>query len=495
MKRYILEIVVFCTGAVVMVLEIVGSRIMAPYLGNSLIVWTSLIGIILACLSFGYWWGGRLADKNANSTQLANLILLAAIFTALIAWYKTPVLSILGSYFSNIQFASVIGALALFGLPSILLGTVAPYAIVLKLNKVDQAGATSGRLYAISTVGSIVGTFAAGFFLIAFFGVTKILFLLALVLLFASALLRYPKINKLTLILVAALLVSIYVSGVLNAFAAAEGTVVIDTQYNHVIVQDGFNKDNKPARYLVTNIGEAQSGIFLDSPNELVFDYTYYYRLADHFTFVNKGLMLGGAGYTYPRDFLREHSNATIDVVEIDPGMTKIAKQYFELKNNERITIYHQDGRIFLNQNNKKYDAIYMDAFSAHYMLPPHLTTKEAVQKMSDSLEPNGVVIVNTVSALSNDKSSFLKAEYRTYKEVFPQVYLFPVSGINDRNVIQNVMIVALKSIEPVKFKSNNPKIQELLDNRLTSELPSDLPVLTDELAPVEYYVNELVRD
>jgi predicted membrane-bound spermidine synthase len=154
-----LGVIVFLCGAVVMILEMVGSRILAPYLGTSIVVWTSLIGIILGCLSIGYWWGGQLADENPSYRSLSLIILLAGLFVATIALSKSYVLELLQRHAGTIHLGATLGTLLLFAPPSILLGMVSPYAVRLKMRDLRDSGRTVGNLYAISTMGSIFGTF------------------------------------------------------------------------------------------------------------------------------------------------------------------------------------------------------------------------------------------------------------------------------------------------------------------------------------------------
>jgi len=204
--------------------------------------------------------------------------------------------------------------------------------------------------------------------------------------------------------------------------------------------------------------------------------------------------MLGGAGYSFPKDFLLHYEKQqTIDVVEIDPEVTELAKQYFDLKENPRLTIYHEDGRVYLNRTLNKYDVIFGDAFSSHYSLPYQLTTKEAVEKKFDILNKDGVVILNIISSIQGEKGEFLRAEYATYKSVFPQVYLFPVNHPTDGYKVQNIILVALKSKESPNLDSNDPVLKEYLDHLWEKEIQIDVPVLTDDHTPVEYYIYKTI--
>ena len=172
---------VFLCGAALMIIELTGSRILAPFLGTSLVVWTSLIGIILASLSLGAWWGGILADRRPSARLLGRIVLLAAWATAAIGLSKSWVLPFLQGA-GSLHVTAIVATLVLFAPASVLLGMVAPFAVRLQLADTEAAGRTAGSLYALSTIGSIAGTFLAGFVLIAWVGSTAILFITAAVL-------------------------------------------------------------------------------------------------------------------------------------------------------------------------------------------------------------------------------------------------------------------------------------------------------------------------
>lgn len=189
MKKLFLEITVFVCGAVVMAFEIIGSRMLGPYVGTSIFVWTSIIGVILLSLSLGYLSGGRIADKNPRFTILSLIILLSGVFITFSTLIKDAVLEFLLENIYDIKIISVISSLILFSIPSILLGMVSPFAVRLKIKNLAKSGSTVGNLYAISTVGSITGTFLAGFYLIPGFRITNILYLFSITLVIISALL------------------------------------------------------------------------------------------------------------------------------------------------------------------------------------------------------------------------------------------------------------------------------------------------------------------
>lgn len=479
-NKYRLELIVFLAGLSVMVLELDGSRILAPYLGTSLYVWTSIIGIILGALSLGYFLGGKLADKKPSFKTLSIILLLAAVSIGIIGLVKEPFLKLIQNEISDIRIGSIIATIILFVIPSVLLGMISPYAVKLKIETLARSGQTVGNLYAISTIGSIVGTFLAGFYLIPAMGNTKILYLIAIILLMA-ALISYSRF----LIVKSLIIILIFLSSFGIFYEKTEAkTIDLDSQYNRILISEGIDQETgRPARYIYTDPFGTQSAMFTDKDDDLVFRYTKYYRLIDHFFPKSKNvLMIGGGAYSYPKDYLGKHEG-NIDVVEIDPKFTELARQYFNLTDNPRLSIIHEDGRIFLNKTDKKYDAILIDAFKS--LTPPwQLTTKESVSKMSAALDDNGVVIANVVSALEGEKAEFLQAEFATFKSIFPQVYFFQVYKM-DSELPQNLILVALKNAQKPSFQSSNKELDDYLKNLYTGEIDSG-QILTDNFAPVE---------
>ncbi|HPI67044.1 MAG TPA: fused MFS/spermidine synthase [bacterium] len=491
-KNYVLEIAVFVCGAVVMIFELVGSRVLGPYFGTSIFVWTGLIGIILGSLSIGYYWGGKIADKKTEIKILSLIILLSAVTIGLINFFKDFLLTFLQLSIENIKISTVIASIILFSPPSVLLGMVSPYAAKIKLNNLNTSGSVIGNLYALSTAGSIVGTFFSGFYLIPHFGTSKLLIILALVLIVTSVALTIKNISKIKLLVLMLIIMNLLIFNFFNKKIQNNNFVDIDTAYNRVWIYNRNDpKTNKSIRIMGIN-NENHSAMFLDS-DELVNQYTKYFHLAKHFNpGFKKTLMLGGAGYSYPKEFLIKYPEATMDVVEIDSKITELAKKYFNLRDDPRLTIYHEDGRMFLNRTSKKYDVIWGDAFASRHSLPYNLTTKEAVKKKYNLLNEGGVVVLNIISALAGEKSDFLKAEYKTYKAVFPQVYLFPVNKPSDDDVVQNIILIALKTNSPQDFNDPDQELNNYLQHRWMREVNLEkIPILSDDFAPTDYYISK----
>lgn len=496
LSKYVLEIIVFISGAVVMILELAGSRILAPYLGTSIYVWTSLIGIILGSLSLGYFWGGKLADKKPDFKTFSFLLLMAALLVGIVGLIQSPVLRGIERFVPDIRVGAVVAATLLFAPASIFLGTVSPFAVRLKIKDVSQAGSTAGRLYAISTVGSIFGTFLAGFFLISFFGSSRILIFLAGLLFLLSLLACYRKVPK---SLQAGRFFTALVLGasfVHTTFMQHPGHLDIDTSYNRIIIEEMIDQTTQnPIRVLRTDHSWGQSVVFTQEPDRLYFAYNRFYRLAEHFLqHRNRALLIGGGAYTFARDYLNRNPAGHIDVVEIDPQFTILAKKYFFLQDDPRITSVHDDGRTYLNRTSRIYDVIYLDVFKSAVSLPFQLTTLETFSVMSDRLEDKGALLANFFTPITGEDGRFFRAAFWTLRQIFPRVYAFPIQEPEDGGSIQNVIVVALKSEDIPVFSSDDQEHAAYLSHLWKEEIPRDVPLLTDDFAPVEHYLAEVIK-
>jgi len=487
-----LSVIVFIAGAVVMVLELIGSRILAPYLGTSIYVWASLIGIILGALTIGYYLGGQFSKNNPSLEFLTKILILAGLVILFITIIKEPIL--LFSYQLGSKVGSIISTLILFALPSLILGMVSPYAIRLKINDVAGSGKVAGNLYALSTIGSIFGTFLAGFYLIPTFGSTQMLYGLSFILIL-TALLVGKKIFKLTLLLI------IVILGIETNFLPSKFIYETDSAYNHIRVADAnFGPNQDPIRILL--LATESHSVKYKNSNKLFASYQKAYQLDNIFKpDIKTALTLGGGAYISPLDFLKRFPEAKMTVVEIDPKVTAVAKEYFDLEDDPRLNIIHEDARVFLNKNLIKYDVIYGDTFSSYFSIPFQLTTTEAVEKIYNSLSDDGLFILNLIASLEGKKSTFFKAEYNTIKKIFPQVYVFPVwyQQGKDLSKYQNIVLIATKdknrlTLNELELKAS-PEQKELLKLLWPKQIESfeSTPILTDEFAPVDYYMSKML--
>ncbi len=490
-RQGLLDVTVFVCGGVVMTYEIIGSRVLSPFIGASTYVWTSLIGVILGSLSLGYWLGGRLADRRPDIRILASVIFVAGGLISLTVLIKEIALSFVASAPVGIELRSLLASLLLFAPASICLGFVTPYAVKLRMLSLADAGKTVGRLYALSTVGSIFGTFLAGFVLIPFFGSVRTLYGLSALLLILSLFLVPFVISRIKIGVIVVFLFSI-VSNEASVMLLRQANDLhdIDTEYSRVqVFRTTDPRTGRPIEALATDPYFTQSAMFFDS-DEHVFDYSRYYHLTRHFKpDFREVLVIGGAGYSVPKDFLLRYERVNIDVVEIDPQMTQIAERFFNLKEDPRLNITHEDGRTFLRRTEPAmYDAILMDAFGSLFSVPYQLTTVEAVTEMRRTLRVDGIVIFNLGSSIEGPASRFLHAELATYRAVFPNVYLFKVNADYADERLQNLMIVATTSPATMDLSSADSEIASLLSHVYPAEPRTDAAIITDDQAPVEYY-------
>lgn len=497
MKKYRFEIILFVVNAVYMILELVASRVLSPYFGNTNLVWTSVIGIILLSSSIGNYIGGILADKKKIVEKLKTVLIFSFVSVMFIPFIETPIILSVSKIFSDIKIGAIMSTILLFFIPSLLIGVLSPIILKLKIDSIENVGKTSGKISAIATIGGIIGTFLGGFYLIPNFGSVHILFVLALVLLYLLPLVEW-KLDKKTIIVVVLITFISLIVMLYNMDMNSEtgklvleskenvGAVSYDTQYGRVLIYNAY-KNDEPVRVLNIDSGfESLTYIDEEKRNDLVLSYTQYYDLMFNANIdIKDTLLIGGAGYSYPKHYISKNLDKNMDVVEIDGEITEIAKEYFylndliedyNLNENKRLGLITDDGRTYLNNNDKKYDAILNDAFSGSTPAKT-LTTKEAIERIKESLNENGLYLTNVISSLEGENSKFIKAIINTLKQVFKNVYLVPCQTI-DVDTVQNNMVIA--SDDELKFDKLYQYVIE--ENEI---------VLTDDYCPVDTLVPE----
>ena len=486
MKKYSLEITVFLSGALTMMLELIAARVLSPYVGSSNLIWTTIIGIMLTSMSIGYWFGGKMADKNKENDIkiLSNYLLISAIATSIIPILEVVFIDVLSQLSSNLIFVAIICATVTFGIPSFLLATVSPIAVKIKNNNMDHIGATSGKISSLSTIGSIFGTFFAGFILIPNLGVRNIILGCSILLWILSVYLFNKKDKKYYILMIAELLIIIglnVLGGYLFQVRNPEITRDVDSEYSRIWVT---NLDVGETTYKTLQVDTGLESYINQETGEMGATYLYYYDLFEYYNKeANDALMIGGAAYTYPMHYLKKYQNKTIDVVEIDEKMTQIAEEEFGLdKNNPNLGLITQDGRSYLNYNEKKYDTVFIDAFKG-LNAPFELTTYEAMQKVYNSLDENGTVITNIISAIEGDDADFIKYEYSTYKAIFDDVKVFQVNPNHSDDEEQNLILVGIKGNGNINTDKEE-EYGELLSNEI-KDFTSDKPIITDDYAPI----------
>lgn len=489
LSKYTLQITALITGGVIMVLEIVGSRVLAPNLGSSTFIWTSLIGVVMASLSLGYYLGGVLADKRADHKILSLILLISGMLILATNIFKASILQLFTTLNLDVRWTALFASLLIFAPASTFMGMVTPYLVKLNLKNLDNSGQTVGNLYAISTAGSIIGTFLTGYYLLAAFGTTNILFLLSVIMVLLSLMVSVKERLALRIVILLTIIFAAVFSTQWSKAIAKNNYIDEDTQYSRVIIHER-SWGKRPTRMLTQN-GTLSSAIYLDG-DDYVFNYNRYFNLAPALNpeFENT-LMLGGAAYTYPTGFLAEFPHARIDVVEIDPKITEYAKKYFGLEESPRIRIFHEDARVFLNKNKTKYDIIFVDAFGDLHTIPFHIITQESIQKMKDSLNENGIVAINIISSLEGKREDMIRAAYNTFKSVFTEVYVYKVYENTPVTIAQNLILIA--SNKPLNLDANTYEspISDYMKTRWNKGIERrDSYILTDDYAPIEHLVH-----
>ncbi|MDY6764329.1 MAG: fused MFS/spermidine synthase, partial [Halobacteria archaeon] len=385
-----------------------------------------------------------------------------------------------------VRFSALIPVVLLFGPPVYLLGFITPYAA--QLSEKESKGEASGQIFAVGTIGSIIGAFGTTFFLIPWLNVEVIKLVFGVLLILGSVIVVGPDISRRIpfkhSVLVLVLLLGAFVGNSYGVTTLGDTVYKTQTPYQNLKVVDDGN-----VRTLYLD-GQPQSAMYLDRPYRHVFDYTRYFHIPLLMTDdVDRVLFIGGGGFTGPKIFAKKY-NVTVDVVEIDPEVIRVAKEYFRVNESEKLRIYNMDGRRFLETTEKEYDLIILDAYRKD-KVPFHMTTKEFMDLAYDKLDDDGILFANLISAPSGPGSKFYRAEYKTISQVFPRVYSFPTSNTE---FVQNIELIATKS--PRKITQ-----EELMERNRERDIGIDLsyeigfyrsnvdtsgvPVLRDGKAPV----------
>ncbi|MCA1669968.1 MAG: fused MFS/spermidine synthase, partial [Thermomicrobia bacterium] len=493
---------------------------LAPFFGTSLFIWANLIGLTLIYLSIGYAVGGRIADRWPHISLLYGITAVAAFVTGLIPVLAQPILAKSLTAFVAVSlggfYGSLVGTLVLFAVPVTLLGCVSPFAIRLALASVSGAGNTSGSLYALSTVGSIVGTFVPTFLLIPRIGTFRTFYLFAIVLLVVSliGLFRAPRTDNRTRLLVAAAVLLVLMLGV-AAFGhrgfvrpVEGGRQIIwqgESAYN--FIQVGRNPANG-ANELYLNEGHAIHSLYY--PGDAIqplsngpWDYfavAPFFQANERLAAIKDVCIIGLAGGTVAQRMDQIYgAGVKIDGVEIDPKIVEVARQFFNL-DASHVNVIVQDGRYYMRTTNKRYDVIAADAYHQPY-IPFQLTTQEFFREAYDHLNDNGTFIVN--AGRSNTDFRLVNVISDTMRSVFPNVYLI------DTPAFTNTMVIGTKNpttlanfaanINAVRQTDPNSALVTLgdaaiKDGHLREAVPGP-QIFTDDLAPVEDLIDRILLD
>ena len=492
MNRYLFG-TVFLTGASVLILEVAAVRILTPYYGSSLHVFSSVLTVILAALSVGYWYGGARADARQSIDELYTLITSSGVLVLALLLIATIVLPKFGLIFP-ISFGPLIFSFILFFLPAFILGIVSPYIIKLQsvYTPAEEIGSVVGKTFFWGTMGSIVGSIASGFWLIPMIGVELSITFVSIILISVGVVtplfLNRPLRKRWGIGALTAVLIFGSCLYILTIQRASTFVHQSNGLYSSIIIRD-TTIYGKPARLLNRDTNNS-SAIFLDT-KDLVFDYTQFANLYSTLKpDARKMLMLGGGAYTIPRSIVASDPQIEIDVVEIEPTLFTLAQEYFDLSDTSRITNYTQDARVFLTQTDTEYDVIFVDLFSTNLAAPFHLTTFEYYTLLHDHLTEGGVLILNYVGKPKVESPSLTGSVIKTLVSVFPDMQGFM---INPKHITrsQNIMFVAQKNTSlgnlPESLPAHSaPLILEEMKLDLSIYASNEEYLLTDDHAPIE---------
>ncbi|MCX7699138.1 MAG: fused MFS/spermidine synthase [Candidatus Goldbacteria bacterium] len=406
----------FIIGAVILILEILGTRIIAPYYGSSIFVWASLIGITLVSLAIGYFLGGFFADKYKKPDLMYIFIFTGATWMIILPYIAKPVISM--TDFLGLRLGTFVSSVILFAIPLLLFGTVSPYLVKLCANDTNNIGITAGILYGISTIGSFIGAILTGFFLIPFLGINLIINISGSILILL-VIIWYIYIKEKKIILFILLIFFIRFVATTTPQPESRGKLLFekDGHYGKIKVVD-YN--NYRAFFID---GALQSMYDINTQQHFLQYIDVMLQAIDFFGKPNDILIIGLGGGSI--DNRLKNLKVNVDNVEIDPVIEYVARKYFNFTGNSIIA----DGREYLRKTSKKYDVIFTDVYSG-YSLCPYLFTREAFFLMKSVLNPNGILAVNTVAHISiNEKGQIIHDDlytfiYWTLKSVFKNVYM-----------------------------------------------------------------------
>lgn len=488
MIKSFVYLAVIVSGASVLAIELLGTRVIAPFYGVSLFTWSALISVTLAALSVGYALGGRWADRGPKLSRFCTIIGLAGLWIIITPWLRTPVLATTEPL--GLRTAVLIAATVLFFPPLALLGMVSPYAIRLVASSLDVVGRTAGNLYAVSTVASVAAALATGFFLIPNVGLYHLILSIG-VLLLATAAVGFVSERKLKTAVVPAF--ALVAAGTLG-WRGAPAQIADPESGLLAVEQSAYAElrvvDRDDIRFMLIDGGTHT--IVDRATGESVFPYVNVLDIPKGF-FQEPGdmLLVGLGGGSVVKRYARDGWRT--DAVEIDPAVTQLAREYFMLKPDEA-QVFEMDGRQFLISSNKTYDLIIMDAFGSS-AIPFHLVTKEAFALIRSRLAPDGVLAMNIEAVGWRDKLVLSLAA--TAKTQFEHVLALPIA--EPPNKIGNlILLMSNRTLElaedpPVPSYRFSPEYDRAhaWDNRFVPEI-EDACILTDELSPVDVWAERI---
>ena len=466
MKRVpILETVSFIVGFTLLAFELGAARLLAPAIGSSTYVWTSVIGTIIAALALGYWVGGIVADRRHSRSDPALLLLAVAFSIAVTHVIEPTVLTYISALPIDTRLQGVIIALILFAPTSYLLGMIGPYLAKLNVTSLEVSGRRIASIDAFNSLGGIVGTFLTGFILFNIVGVRELLSVLVVIVMITSWLIMPRNRWKLRL---GFSVICIAVAW-LPQSQAASTDLTINTPSAHYQIVD-FSTDNRSARGLLTGVNGIQSASYTDGSDDLVFWYTKTMSDLAVSRQPQSILLLGGGTFSIPGYLQTTLPETNIDVIEVDPELLSIANKYFYYSPGHNTQHIFDDARHFVNQSNKKYDVIMVDVYGDG-SIPFSLATDEYGTRIEKLLNPNGVVIANIIGGLKGGPcQTVFQSVDSAYRTHLPYGYYSYDTNKNP----ERTNIITVYAREPLSLATFTPLLK-----------PPVLP-FSDNFSPIE---------
>ena len=491
--------VVFLASFSMLLIEVVAGRILAPYVGVSLYTWTSIIGVVLAGISVGAYLGGLIADRYPHLSTLGWILFLSGLGTLAVP----PLTNLMGGMFfqTSLMVRILLITATTFFIPSCFLGMVSPVVVKLTLGNLKNAGNLVGKIYAISTLGSILGTFTTGFLLISWMGTRNLLFASGVLLLLASPLLGGFFIQRKRIAIFLLLLPFLWPLHRYAFNTALDHETFFFKESNYYTIKLKGNPRNSMEQLItlyLDNLNHSCSD--LNNPFRLEYRYIRSYKEIVQWQANKresmKTLFIGGGGYTFPRFIEARYPNAEIDVVEIDPEVTQVSQKYLGISSTSKIQTFNEDGRWFVMNRKEegKYDFIFADAFN-DLSIPYHLTTKEFAMQLKRLLKKDGLLLTNVIDRF--EKGSFLPSYIWTLEEVFGKgnVHLLTLGpsqdfmGLGNRIVMTSPQKLDMSDLaSSLNSMGESERISYIMpQEQLQYYLIQFCPVvLTDDYVPVD---------
>lgn len=463
-----LTVIAFVSGFVLLSFELIIARLMAPTLGSSTYMWTSVIGTVIAALAVGYYVGGKLADRRELRSDVSVIMLIAAVAIMWTLVAHANVLALVAETGGDARLQGIFAALILAVPASFTLGVLGPYLAKLRVTSLASTGSSVASLDAANSIGGIIGTFATGFILFGALGSRESIFVLIGMLLAASWLIAPKEKIVMRVSVTAAILVMTIIFIVPNN----RNGLSIDTPTAHYDVIEA-TYGHTPARLLATGPRAWQSGVALSNPDDLLFWYTS--RLARVVAEVPQKanvLVLGGGAFTLPSYIAKHYPDSKVTVVEIDPSLPDVSRRYFGLSEHSNLSIIATDARSYISTTDAIFDVVIVDVYNGT-SIPFALLTKEYVSELKRVTKPAGIVAVNTIGAFAGRCAPITNTINSLYQSQFTRA-VYDRHSTNVSSLANIIMVFSDSDFPLTGFRR--------LPHPMVTSLPSDNLSRTEEL-------------